>query len=242
VDAKFEDRRRHVLVSVDLDGWIAERQRWARSAARQERRLVGTAGNRVALERVLVSSGPADGRSEFEYLSLTEVDESGRIVDGVVFDLDDSRAAIREAWARWFAADATAAAVVAPIFECAEGWNDRDSSRVRTVFADRVVVDDRRLAGVGLLEGADAYVDALAPLWELAPDIQLEPCFVLALEHYGMVSAGRIFGTFPDAGPFENQLAWLFLFAGGRITRVEIFEIEDVDAALARFAELRPDP
>ena len=30
--------------------------------------------------------------------------------------------------------------------------------------------------------------------------------------------------------------------AGGRITRLEIFETEDVDAALARFEELRPDP
>src|SRR5262249_57280054 len=30
-DAKHEDRRRHVLVSTDVDGWIADRQRWARA-------------------------------------------------------------------------------------------------------------------------------------------------------------------------------------------------------------------
>src|SRR5262249_46485022 len=33
-----------------------------------------------------------------------------------------------------------------------------------------------------------------------------------------------------------------YVVAGGRITRLEFFEPEDVDAALARFAELRPDP
>jgi hypothetical protein len=32
------------------------------------------------------------------------------------------------------------------------------------------------------------------------------------------------------------------IVAGGRITRLEFFEPEDVDAALALFAELRPDP
>jgi hypothetical protein len=32
----------------------------------------------------------------------------------------------------------------------------------------------------------------------------------------------------------------LSIVAGGRITRIELFEIEDVDAALARFEELRP--
>src|SRR5262249_48646506 len=32
------------------------------------------------------------------------------------------------------------------------------------------------------------------------------------------------------------------IVAGGRITRLELFEPEHVDAALARFAELRPDP
>mgnify|MGYP003694165843 CR=1 FL=1 len=86
-----------MLITMDVDAWIVDRQRWARSAAHHERRLVGTAGDRVALERVLVTSGPPGGRSEFEHLTLTEVDASGRLVAGVAFDLDDWRAANREA-------------------------------------------------------------------------------------------------------------------------------------------------
>jgi class 3 adenylate cyclase len=240
VDAKLEDRRRHVLVSLDVDRWIADLQRIAREApdARFQRRLVGTAGERIDLERFLFRGGPGGDEYEIEYLRMAEVDDQGRIASAVVFDADDWRAANREAWARWFAADAAVAAVMGPIFESAKGWNDHDCARIRAVLADRVVVHDRRRAGMGLLEGADAYVDALPPLWELAPDVQAEPRFVLGREHYGSVSAGRIFGTFPEGGPFEGQLVWLFICRGGRITRLEIFEIEDVDAARARFAEL----
>src|SRR5262249_50035798 len=107
-DAKFEDRRRHVLVAYDVDGWIAERQRWARSAVLQERRLVGITGDRFALERVLATSGPAGGRSEIEYLLLTEVDAHGQIIALVAFDLDDRRAAHTEVFARSLAVDADA--------------------------------------------------------------------------------------------------------------------------------------
>src|SRR5262249_48812558 len=60
-DAKFEDRRRHVLVAYDVDGWIAERQRWARSAAHQERRLAGTAGGRGGAGGGGGTSGPLGG-------------------------------------------------------------------------------------------------------------------------------------------------------------------------------------
>src|SRR5262249_60787914 len=99
-DAKHEDRRRHVLVSTDLDGWIADRQRWARAEVHQERRLVATVGDRVAIERIVATSGPPDGRSVVEYLSLMEVDESGQILAAVAFDADDMRAAPAESFTR----------------------------------------------------------------------------------------------------------------------------------------------
>src|SRR5262249_18791346 len=91
-DAKDEDRRRPVLVSYDVDGWIADRKRWARAGVHQKRRLVGTVGDRIAVERIMATSGPPDGRREIEYLSLMEIDESGRIVAAIAFDPDDWRA------------------------------------------------------------------------------------------------------------------------------------------------------
>src|SRR5262249_9182649 len=124
-DAKHEDRCRHVLVSTDLDDWIVDWQRWARAGGHQERRLVATMGDHVAIERIVATSGPPDGRSEIEYLSLMEVDESGRIVAAVSFDPDDRRAASAEGFARALAVDA-AAATLRPVYEFALGFDEHD--------------------------------------------------------------------------------------------------------------------
>jgi len=41
---------------------------------------------------------------------------------------------------------------------------------------------------------------------------------------------------------FESEYVWLGLVRGSQITRGEFFEIDGLDAALACFEELRPDP
>src|SRR5207249_1897924 len=73
------------------------------------------------------------GPFELEALWVTEVDESGRLTAGVAFDVDDWRAATREAYARWFASDAVAAASVGPVFDLIERMNERDRARLRAV-------------------------------------------------------------------------------------------------------------
>jgi ketosteroid isomerase-like protein len=197
----------------------------------------------VCLERVLWTGGPADGRVEIEYLWLAEVDEAGRLVAGVMFDVDDRRAAIRDAWGCWLAHDAGAAAVLAPIVEAIDAANDHDRARIRAVQADDLVFHDRRLTGVGQVDGSEAYLDTLAALWELAPDLQFELLAVLAFERHGTVMVTRSFGTLADGGgAFERVHVNVGTVASGRSTRLEMFEIEHSDAALARLAELRPDP
>src|SRR5439155_14533629 len=224
---------------------------------RFERQLVGTAGDRVALERVLLSGDPggaaaaaatesqpisALGPFELEALWVTEVDESGRLTAGVAFDVDDWRAATREAYARWFARDAVAAASVGPVFEFVEAMNEHDRTRVRAVLAADFVLDDHRPARLGVAEGADAYVKSAAAMWDLAPTNQITFAGTLAHARYGSVNLWRGFGTLRDGGTFENPIVSVVLVADGRITRFELFEPEHVDAALARFAALRPDP
>ena len=49
-------------------------------------------------------------------------------------------------------------------------------------------------------------------------------------------------GDVAGGGAFESEYLYLFLSRGGRITHVELFELDALDAALARFEELRPDP
>jgi ketosteroid isomerase-like protein len=243
--AQFEDRRRHARLSGDADWWLSDLRQIAGAEIgdlRYSRRLVAPAGDRVCLERVLWTGGPADGRIEIEYLWLAEVDEAGRLVAGVVFDLDDRRVAVREGTARWLARDAAAAAVGRPVVEIFEALSNRDPARVRANLADDLVVHDRRRIGMGLLEGADAWLESIVALWELATEVEWTPLFHLALGRHGLVGVGEISGTLRGGGAFEVLGVSLFTVAGGRINRFELFELEDADAALARFAELRPDP
>src|SRR5262249_12003590 len=156
---------------------------------------------------------------EVEFLAAAEVDEAGKVTGYVAFDVDDWRAAEREARARWFAPDARAAAVARPDAEFMEAANAHDRTRTRAPFAADIGVDDQRHAGMGVIEGADAFVDSFVALWDLAPDIQIEPPVRLALERYGCVQAVRTFGTLRDGGgAFERLFVSLSIVSSGRIT------------------------
>ena len=200
---------------------------------------MGIIGDRVDLERVVWVGDAENGQFEVAYLCLTEVDERRHITVTIAFDVGDWRAALAQTVSRALAVD-TAAATLRPVYEFFLGWNDHDPARVRAAVADDLVVHDHRLAGLGLVEGADAYVESLAALWRLAPDIGINVAFELARECYGVVRAIGGIGTLPEGGAFERPMVTVQVVAGGRITRYEAFEIEDAAAALARFEELRP--
>ncbi|MGH7287972.1 MAG: hypothetical protein ACREI8_08150, partial [Myxococcota bacterium] len=242
--AGFEDRRRHARVSGDADWWVANLKLETDESGLGDfqRTLVATAGTGVCLERTLWTGGPADGRVEIEYLWLAEVDAAGRLVAGVMFDVDESRTAIAEASRRWLARDLAAAAVMGPILAQIASWSDRDRVHTRAPLADDLAMDDRRLAGVGRIEGADAYLNAVEALWGLTLRSEGEPRCVLALEPHGAVVVVRTFGTLIEGGAFERCFLLLMTVSRGLITRLEQFEIDAVDTALARLVELRPDP
>ncbi len=243
--ARLEDRRSHVLVSLEVEPWMADmREVFTSPDTRIERRLASTAGEHIAIERCISRGGAvesAQGPFEIESLWLFEVDAQGLIVSVVLFEPDDWRAAEREAWTRWLARDTAAAAVHQPIFEMLEAMNARDRARLRAVFAANVVMEDRLRAGPGRIEGVDGYLEWAWSGFDLAPDVQIS-AFSVARGPYGGVGVMRLRGTLPEGGSFETLRATVTIVERGLIVRLELFEIEDVDAALARFAELRPDP
>jgi ketosteroid isomerase-like protein len=242
-DVRWEDRRRLFQLVGDLDLAMASMRERAETGARAECRVMGIAGDRVLAQRVLWSGGPADGRFEIDTLAVVEVDETGRAKAVIVFDPDDSRAAQHEAWTRWAAIDPVAAPWVELFTGIVhEGFDGTDWERIRTFFADDVVVEDHRRTGIGRIEGADAYLDTVRVLWALAPDQRIElGWFWPAVEPHGVVTTLKRLGTLADGGAFESDALWLCSVAGGRVTRAEMFEVEDLDKALGRLAELRPD-
>jgi ketosteroid isomerase-like protein len=132
---------------------------------------------------------------------------------------------------------------MAALSESVDVWDSKDPERLRAVLTQDLVVEDRRRTGTGRLEGREAYVQSVAALWKLAPDSRFEAGrFWLAITPYGGVYAARRVGTLPGGGEFESDFLIVSLLKGGRTARLELFEIDAVDGALARFEELRPDP
>jgi len=226
---------------------IDDRRRRAREPgsgdAQVRRRLIGAAGDRVDLERLRWTSGCIGAGGEVEDLLLSQVDGAGRVVAAVLFDPDDWRAANREAWTRWLSADPAAAAIVAPLSRFVEACNDHDRAAIRRALADDLVFVDHRLTGQGRIDGADAYMQSLEVIDELAPDVQIDDApFGIAVEPHGSVGVARIFGTLASGGGFESYRINVAIVDRGRISRLEVFELDDLPAALARFAALSPDP
>jgi hypothetical protein len=243
-DCGFDDRRSMSLVSGDLELMIASARERAAMGAKPRRLLVGTAGDRVGIERVLWSGGPADGRFEIEYYGVFEVDESGLISAFVLMDIDDPRAVQREAWARWEAHEPGIMAVISPAATACDAFNAKHAVGWRGVLSDDFVMDDHRLAGIGRIDGPDAYTESIVALWDLAPVTHSELGWVWpAFDHCGGVTVLRRTGTVPDGGgDFESEQVFLFLVEDGLIARTEMFELDALDEALARFEELRADP
>jgi ketosteroid isomerase-like protein len=235
----FDDHRRLALLSGDRELMIASARERVATGARPEISPIGTAGERVAAVRVLWGGGPPGGRFEIEYLCVAEVDADGLISAIILIDTADAREVRRKAWARWAAIDPIAAPWLGLLSELTDAWNAHDRERVRARFADDVVVEDHRHAGLGRIEGVDAYVESFDALWDLAPEQWVEFGWSwAAVDRHGIVLPLRRAGTLADGGAFESDYLWLGLAAGGRITRLEAFEVDALDEALARFAEL----
>jgi hypothetical protein len=236
----WEDRRPLFRLSGDVELMLASaKERLATGARLECRSIVGTAGDRVAVARALWAGGPPGGRFEVEILGVQEVDETGLGTALIFFDPDDARAAQREAWARWAAIDPTVADITARIGELADAWNAKDLERMRAGLSEDLVVEDRRWTGTGRSEGREAYLRSVIALWELAPESRLDSgLFWLAIAPHGGVSVCRRSGTLPGGGEFVSDFLVVNIVERGVATRLELFEVDAAEAALARFDEL----
>lgn len=110
------------------------------------------------------------------------------------------------------------------------GWSERDWPGLTQQFAPEHWVDDRRaLVGVPLV--GKEFLANLRLMYEF------EEGRWHNAEH-GSLSVGRLFGTLRDGGPFEAVFVRLNRYEDGRSVGTELFEVEDLKRAKARFDEL----
>ena len=100
--------------------------------------------------------------------------------------------------------------------------------------------DDRAAASADLLERyARSAADETPAAWFEFVRAWNEPLYWIAGAAHGRVGVMRWVGTNAEGGEFDAVFVGLSLSRGERLVGAELFEVADLDAALARFEELR---
>ena len=193
--------------------------------------VIATRGERLALRRVRFSG--RDQRPEAfhtETLGIVEIDADERMAALVTFDLDDMDAAFEELDARYLARETAAHSQTWSVIarECA-AFNRHELTAV-----DYITVDHRPLPIV------EAYSQAALRVWDITPDFGIHIEAVHRLSGFGAVATYQANGTSPEGFDGEWRIILLLTVEGGRINHCEVYDEADIDAALARFEELRP--
>lgn len=98
-------------------------------------------------------------------------------------------------------------------------------------------VNHRQLASAEPETIADHWM-SIRTLASLVPDMWIEPAEVLAQSALGLVNVVVVKGTTADDSAIELPAVIVILFDGTRVTRMEAFDLDQRDEALARFEEL----
>ena len=235
---EFDDRRRGLRTHGGIEMAIENSRILFEQGFRPTVTVLATAGERLALfwiDRAVWDGGVKT--AEAVSLVVEEVDADGRATAVVIFDGDARAAASDELLERYAAGGADG--LPPSWIEFTRAIAAHDLTRVRTLLYDDFVFHDRRRTGVGRLEGADAYLPSLAAVFELSPDARLEDLYTVAVRADARVSLSRWWGTNRAGGAFEIMMAAMACYRDGRLAGIEIWEPEDLDAAVARFEELR---
>jgi DNA-binding SARP family transcriptional activator len=190
-------------------------------------------GDRLFLSLVLyeVHDTPTDAFG-VETLEITEVDTDGVLVARVLFDPDDVDAAFEELDARYLVGEAAPSADAWQIVVDANAALNRHEPLPTAWHV--AYTDHRRIPF-----GPGDFGRAVEELWTLVPDASYRATAVHALEAHGAVIDLVIEGTSANGGELQWTRILVVTRDSGQV-RVELYEEEDLDAALARFEELRP--
>lgn len=240
----WEDRRPYSQVKGDAELALASlRTRIEQRASPPRLDVVGAAGDRIGVIRLLWTGESEDGAFEMEGLEVGEVDGQGRLIRVVGLEADDWRDAQRIAWERWGAHEPH----LAPVLDVTSRYNDAlnaprlDLARLRSFYAKDFVVEDRRRTGFGRIEGADAYLESLGTLATLTRSMRIELGWHwAAIEPDGGIMSVRRTGELVEGGGYETEHWVVFCQDDTGLTRrMGSFELEHLDDARACFDEWR---
>jgi tetratricopeptide (TPR) repeat protein len=236
-NSSVHDRRRVVNIGVwdGRDVLIANFRALADALADVTSTAIATRGERLVLTRISAPNrDPQHGDFGLEMLGIAELDTNGRLAAHVLFDVDDIDAAFAELDARYLAGEAVAHA---PIWSVIAGAYTRFNRReLPATTPEPVYIDHRPLVSI---EGVDLAASFRA-LWGLTSEVNAYIEAVHRLSERGAVITQVLKGTWQEGSDAELSMIGVFTVEGDLISRAEVFDETDLDAALARFEELQP--
>jgi ketosteroid isomerase-like protein len=214
---------------------------------------LATLGDCLALFRVSISGSGAAGRTfdvgafDSEQVVLVEVDVHGRRRRQEIFAasrLGDALARLSERYAELLPEGAARARAAAIARSAAMMAGPHDLDRYAAALAPDLEFVDHRLLGLQSVLGREALLRWLGSLVETADDLATHVDDILALESdralVRRTTTGRLRAS---GGPFETQtLQIVAAGADGLAARIEWFDLDRLDEALARFDELTFEP
>jgi hypothetical protein len=199
--------------------------------------VIATRGDRLALCRLRFSG--RDQRPDAfraDVLGIVETNADDRIAVSLMFDLDDIDAAFEELDSRYLAGEAAAHAqtwsVIAALYA---GFNRHKRPGMTPDF---IYVDHRPVVTIE----ANDLTASIEAYWDLTPDIRASTDAVHRLSDLGAVITNAARGISHEDFDAESRMIAIFTVDGDLISRCEMFDEADLDAALARFDELHVKP
>jgi hypothetical protein len=234
-DTQMDDRRRVVNAGIrhGRDAEIASQRAVADVGVTSYRStMIAVRGGRLALGCYSI----LDGWSGTEVLGISEINAENQIVARVVFDPDDIDAAFDELDARYLAGEAAAHShswsVIAGVYAA---FNRHEFP---ATTPDWVNIDHRQLVAIE----AGGVPATMRALWDQTPDISIHMEEVHRLSDLGAVVTHGAHAVTPDGFDAEWRSINIYTVDGDLVSRCEMFDEADLDAALARFDELNRAP
>ena len=200
--------------------------------------VIATRGRNLALLRThFAGDDQSPGAFQGDIVDIIEIATDDRIVARVAFDHDDIDAAFEELDARYLRGEAVDHAHTWSVIANAYAALNRHELPATT--PDWVNIDHRLLATV---EPGEMTANIRAA-WDLFADVSWHIEAVHRLTDLGAVITHVSPGTSQEGFEAEVQQNAILTVDGDLIDRCEIFNEEDLDAAIAKFDELsRPAP
>jgi hypothetical protein len=194
--------------------------------------VTATRGDRLELSRTCICGQDRPESLRLEFFSVVEINADERIVARVAFDPEDVDAAFEELETRYVAGEA---AVHRHTWErVTRAYKALNRRQLPETTPGWVNIDHRRLAPIPAGD-LGAY---LLATWEQSPQSCIRIEAVHRLSELGAVVTHVVEGTSQQGFDAEWRTVDLSMYEGDKISRCELFDEADLDAALARFDEL----